>query len=57
MWRQKSNDEGKKEQNTRTGKKNNLIANRGLKFRVHWHTMLEECGQDRAPELQFAADL
>jgi hypothetical protein len=58
MWRQKSNDEGKKEQNNRMGiKKNNLIANRGLKSRVHRRTLLEEYGQDRVPELQFAADL
>jgi hypothetical protein len=39
----KSNDEGKKEQNNNAGKKNNLIANRGLKSRVHRHTWLEEC--------------
>jgi hypothetical protein len=43
MGMQKSNDEGKKEQNNETGKKNNLIANRGLKSRVHRHTLLEEC--------------
>jgi hypothetical protein len=39
----KSNDEGKKEQNNRTGEKNNLIADRGFKSRAHRHTLLEEC--------------
>jgi hypothetical protein len=38
-WRQKSNDEGKKEQNKGRAK-NNLIANRGLKAGVHRHTLL-----------------
>jgi hypothetical protein len=44
MWRQKSDDEGKKEQKYRTSKKKVLVVNRGLKFRVHRHTLLEECG-------------
>jgi hypothetical protein len=43
MWRQKSNDEGKKEQNNRTGQKSNLMANRDLKSRMHWYTLLGEC--------------
>jgi hypothetical protein len=43
MWRQKSNDEGKKEQSNRTSKRNDLIVDRGLKSRVHRYTLLEEC--------------
>jgi hypothetical protein len=47
----KENDSGGKKGMTRgrkskiigTGKKNNLIANRGLKSRVHRLTLLEEC--------------
>jgi hypothetical protein len=38
-WRQKSDDEGKKKQNQRAGKKNNLIANRGLKSTVRRPTL------------------
>jgi hypothetical protein len=53
VGRQKSDDEGKKEQKLRAGKKKVLKPNRGLKSRVHRHTMLEEC---RVSELQFAAD-
>jgi hypothetical protein len=47
MWRQKSNDEGKKERSKGRAEKNSLIASRGLKSRVHRHTLLEECaGRD-----------
>jgi hypothetical protein len=39
----KSNDNGKKEQNNKTGKKSNLVANRGFKSKVHSRILLEEC--------------
>jgi hypothetical protein len=41
-WK-KSDDEGKKEQKERTGKKNNFVPKRSLKCKVHRHTLLEEC--------------
>jgi hypothetical protein len=43
MGRQKSDDEGKKEQKYRTGKKKFLKPSRRLNIIVHEHTLLEEC--------------
>jgi hypothetical protein len=57
MERQKSDDEGKKEQKKRTGEKKSSCSQFGVwNIEYTTHDVGVVCGQDPVPELQIAAD-